>query len=461
MSIVEASLAGSLIETPDKDDGEDDGEGNYQSWRALFLVPILFLAGAGISGPKITYQGIGKRLFGDEINLFYNFSDGANGAITVIVAPLFGALSDRWGRKPLIVLSCAMVLGPRVLLWFFNTPESGPSASGFLTFLIVDALSALFGAGPASLFTLLQAGINDTCPPSQRATMMGILFGFGMGVGLIFPPLIFAWVESTWGDTAVIIFDVGVCTFNVLFAMAIPLPSRKASVTAPLKCSQLNPFRYFRMLTGGVEGVSSSSVRVLRVLFFSILGLYIAKMGMMMALTLYARDRYDFDTLQATWMSVVYGCCCLVGQLGMPYIIKLWSKKTAIIFGAVCGLLTCSILAIPDVPSWSLYVAEGVLSFSFISYTCAVTYAGELVPASLRGEAVGALNISNALSVTIGPPVFGILVNAFLKTNYPGGAFLVLGALTLAGLLAALLLPKETARPSEVVAPSAGENVDA
>src|SRR5436190_2583563 len=92
---------------------------------------------------------------------------------TVIFSPLTGRLSDRIGRKPVIIMSlCGTAIGSLL---------TGLAGSLWLLFLgrIVD------GASGASV-SVAQAAVTDVAPPEQRARLLGLLgaaFGAGFALG--------------------------------------------------------------------------------------------------------------------------------------------------------------------------------------------------------------------------------------------------------------------------------------
>lgn len=106
----------------------------------------------------------------------------------LLFAPLWGRLSDRFGRRPIVLTSIAI------------------GAVGFLFFGFANALWMLFAArmiagfGNANIGTM-QAIVADVTSGADRAKGMGMM-GAAFGLGFIFGPAIGGVVGSVWGPTA-------------------------------------------------------------------------------------------------------------------------------------------------------------------------------------------------------------------------------------------------------------------
>lgn len=136
-----------------------------------------------------------------------------------LFAPFWGNISDRFGRRPIILLSVAM------------------SAIGHLIFGFAQNLTTLFAArmlagfGNANLGTA-QAVISDVTKPEDRAKGMGLI-GAAFGLGFIIGPAI-GGILGQFSPTAPAFFSAGLAACNLAFA-AVMLPEtlqRKPGVTA-------------------------------------------------------------------------------------------------------------------------------------------------------------------------------------------------------------------------------------
>lgn len=155
--------------------------------------------------------------------------------------------------------------------------------------------------------------------------------------------------------------------------------------------------------------------------FTSVFLLYIMKMGMVLSLGLFAGQVFGFNAQQRGQLQSMYGAAQALGQLSIGCLLSRFSQRQAVTLGALGGLLCCSIVAVPDrlIGGVWLYVAE------------------------FKGEAAQLMNSVLALCSGIGPLLFGLLVQAFLKTSYPGGAMLILAVVVVFDLWFCWKLPDD------------------
>ncbi len=149
---------------------QEDGARGKRPIAFIFATVFLDLLGIGILIPVIPYlvqQYSSDALAVGLLSLSY-------AAAQFVAAPVLGALSDRYGRRPLLVLS---VLG---------------SGVGYILFGLAGSLAMLFVARIVDGFTggnisIAQAYIADVTPPKDRAKNFGLI-GAAFGLGFIMGP---------------------------------------------------------------------------------------------------------------------------------------------------------------------------------------------------------------------------------------------------------------------------------
>lgn len=388
------------------------------------VAPILFCIFFCKVGTLGVFQRIAKDFYGDDVQLAFNAPQAACGLIGFVTVPILGSLSDRYGRKPLLIFCSLSFSFPYLLLWALNLTSSKPNYSWFL---ISQVFSGLSGSETGSL-GLCFAYIADCVAPDRRAAASGLIMALGAGTGYCFGPLFFAWLYQE-GERLELFKTVlaASCVIWILITLVIPEsnpPSGRVE-RPPLQCSDFNPAKSFRLILGGA--VSPRATQHLRVLFFVVLLLYVMKMGLIFALGLFAAQVFEFDTQQSSLMNSVYGGFQAFGQLSISVLLVRLSQKQAVTLGVALGLVACSIPALPlsvITGDW-LYPAEAALALSFIVFTMCVAMATQLVPPECAGEAAQLINTALTLCAGLGPALFGLLVQATVKTSYPGGALLV------------------------------------
>jgi len=406
-----------------------------------FVAHIMFLYFFMSIGPTAIYQKKAKDLYGGSAEFYYNAAQASQGICATFASPLLGALSDRWGRKP-IMFFCAFGYGiAPTCLYFFDL---GTNSQRYLIFLILfGTVSGLTGSVGAN--AIYQAYIADTTTSETRSQYMGRVTGLG-ATGWILGPLFWSKMDDQFGYHNFLAIYLCVIVVQLVSILIIP-ESVIIKKHAPLELAALNPLRYLRILRGGFacgrmsDGRTTTSV--LRNLFAVILALYTAKGGFVYSLGLYAQERYNFSTDASSLLQTTYGVFSVLGQVAIPFILTRLSKRNSIAFGVSTGCIAGAITAIPGAPGWVLFITEGFLAIGYVAFTVCCAVASEVCPPEAAGEATAVMNIGLAITGALGPIVFGILVKSFLHTAYPGGAFLIFTAIMMVGVGLAVRLPND------------------
>jgi MFS family permease len=140
------------------------------SLASLFVVVFIDLLGFGMVIPVMALYAERLGAPDDQIGwLMTGYS-----AMQFVFTPIWGRLSDRWGRRPLLLLSIAMTA-----VGFFGY-ASAPSFAWLL-------VSRLFAGAATANIAIAQAYIADVTPPEGRAKGMGII-GAAFGLGFVLGP---------------------------------------------------------------------------------------------------------------------------------------------------------------------------------------------------------------------------------------------------------------------------------
>ena len=147
---------------------------------ALFLTVFIHLVGFGIIVPLLPYYAQTYGASGVEVGLLLaSFS-----AMQFLCSPIWGRLSDRIGRRPMLIGSLVLTAGSYVMFAF----------AGSLVVLFASRILA--GIAGATISTA-QAYVADTTPLEKRTQGMGLIFA-AFGAGFIFGPAI-GGILSHWG----------------------------------------------------------------------------------------------------------------------------------------------------------------------------------------------------------------------------------------------------------------------
>lgn len=208
----------------------------------LFVVVFFDLVGFGIVLPLLPFYAERFGGSGVEVALLVMVYS----AIQLFMAPFWGRLSDRVGRRPILIVG---LLGSAISYVVFAYANS-------LTMLFASRILAGLGG---STVPVAEAYIADVTPPAKRAGNIGLI-GAAFGLGFIVGPAL-GGISSTWSLEAPGLIASGLCALNGLLAFAFLRESRLESQRAAP--ARRNPLEYVVRLARDPR-----SLNVLAVYFF-------------------------------------------------------------------------------------------------------------------------------------------------------------------------------------------------
>jgi len=318
-----------------------------------------------------------------------------------VFSPILGRLSDRIGRKPVIILS---LVGTSIASFITG-------AAGVLWLLFVGRL--IDGASGASI-AVAQGAITDIAPPEQRARLLGLL-GAAFGVGFVLGPAIGGL--AALGGPHVPFFVAGVVAAINAVAAFIRLPETKTEARTP-----------------SVPVSASAQARSPLLVRYAIIG-FIAVMafaGFESTFSLFGERRFDLTEASTAAVFLIVGLTLVAVQAGLiGPITRKFGSRTVLVTGMFIvagGLMLLSFATV-----WAVLIVS-LLMLSFgqgITSPSLTTLVAQAAPADRRGEALGYQQSAGALARIIGPIVAGLL---FDHVGY-GAPYMVGGVLTAIAVL--------------------------
>jgi MFS family permease len=343
-----------------------------------------------------------------------------------VAAPLWGRLSDRIGRKPVLVLA------------LFGT-AFGSLVTGLAGSLPILFLGRAIDGASGSSYAVAQAAVADLAEPEQRPRLLGLL-GAAFGVGFVAGPIIGGFA-SLGGRKLPFLIAAGLATANALIAMVRLPETRKANAAPRGTRLWVPPTRVFHERSGRT---------VLRLAVLVLVGM-LAFSGFESTFALLLDDRFGlgngaiYSLFAAVGILLVFVQGRLVGSMherapGGTAVLRAAIVLNALGFGLLAldggwaSLLPALVL---------LTVGQGLLGPTLSSATASV------VASHRRGEALGVQQSAGALGRVAGPLVAGALFQAL----GPGAPYVVAAVLAV-GCLALVpdLVPDVDAVAREITA---------
>jgi DHA1 family multidrug resistance protein-like MFS transporter len=322
----------------------------------------------------------------------------------LICAPVWGILSDRYGRKPILSIG---VLGYAITLFMFGLAK---------TFTMLFVASSLSGILSSATMPTAMAYISDNAPEKERSAGMGQL-GAAMGVGIVIGPLLGGFLSS---DSLSLPFFIGAGLAFIAFLLVIAiLPESR--VSEPATATQA------RLTLTALRQTFLSPVGILLLLIF------VMSFGLtsFQGITgLYVIDKFAFSTKQVGVIWMVMGGTLIVvqGILTGP-ITKRFGEAFLIRAGLVGGALGFIAMSIAvDYITTLLALGFFTLALALIGPTLNA-YISRFAGAH-QGTVMGLNSAATSLGRVIGPLWAGYLYEINIEFPYiSGAAALVLGLL--------------------------------
>jgi DHA1 family tetracycline resistance protein-like MFS transporter len=347
-------------------------------------------------------------------------------------SPVLGALSDRFGRRPVILLSnfglgldyVLMALAPS-LIWLF----------------IGRMISGITSASISTSF----AYIADVTPAEKRAAVFGKI-GAAFGLGFIFGPAI-GGLLGGYDPRLPFWVAAGLSLANAAwgyFVLPESLPKERRS---PFRWRSANPLGAVRLL---------SSNRTLGAMAFVMFCAEVAHVALPATFVLYTTYRYGWDQTTVGLALAFVGVCTTIVQGGLvgPALKRLGEFR-AIVIGYSGGALGFLIYALA--PNGTLFwIGIPVMTIWGIAGPATSSLMTRLVKPDQQGALQGANTSVNSIAELIGPFLFTMIFASFIGAGapiyLPGAPFLVAGALLLVsmavGAVAVAAMQRDQAQPA-------------
>jgi multidrug resistance protein len=304
-------------------------------------------------------------------------------------APVWGKVSDRVGRKPVLLLGLFGTVVGYVLM--------GLAASVLMLFVarLIDGISgANIGAA--------QAYLADISTPENRAKAMGLL-GAAFGLGFVFGPALGGWASVAFNYAAPMFIAAGLSLLNFFFVMFFLPESRPASPES----TRSEPM--FPNLFDHVE--RSTYVWSLASYFLVIVGF--SMMTTLFALLLF--HRFGLDALHTGYILAGIGILGVIIQGGLiGRLVRRFGEAPVALAGAVLMCAGLCALALSG-GIGAMFAATALVGTgnSLLMPTLSAL-ASRSAESTWQGRALGVMQSSGSLARWVGPMLAGLLLSAQL-----------------------------------------------
>lgn len=315
-----------------------------------------------------------------------------------IFAPVLGALSDRLGRRPVLLIS----LGGAAINYLFLA-----FAPSLWMLFIGRAIAGLTSANVA----VAMAYITDVSPENKRARRFG-LFNAMFGIGFIIGPVLGGVLGDTWLRLPFLAAAV-LNGCNLLLAFFV-LPESRTPTREKIDFGALNPLRPLRW----VFSMKSVLPVILIFFIFSATG---EAYGTCWAL--WGSDAFRWNGLWIGLSLGAFGVCQALAQALLPGpAVKLLGERTAILTGVTGTCIALIVMAFAT-QSWMIFAIMPIFALGGIGVPALQALATRQVDESQQGQFQGVLASVVSLASIVAPLAFSSVYFVF-RQHWPGAIWL-------------------------------------
>jgi len=387
------------------------------SLRFILITVFVDMLGIGLMLPVLPSL-VGELAGSPDLQSYWYGALMVTFGITQFLAmPLLGALSDRFGRRPILLLSI-FGLGSAYLI--SATTDS----------LLILLLSRVLSGATSASFTVANAYVADITTPAERSKGFGAI-GAAFGLGFIVGPALGGILAS---DDLRLPFWIAsaMALLNGLYGWFVLPESLSVERRRPLKLSQANPFGALKHLKG-LQGVG------LLIVVYSLI--LLAQWILQTTWVLYTSFRFQWQPADNGMALCLVGLMAVLAQgVFMGPLLQRFGEQKLAMMAMTSAMLASIGYGLID-QSWMLYL---LITANILSFTASPALQGIISKAaheSEQGLTQGALNsiasLMTVIAPLIGTPLLGMVSTLPADDWRLGSTFFVSAGLQFMAILLA------------------------
>jgi MFS transporter, DHA1 family, tetracycline resistance protein len=364
----------------------------------ILAAVILDMIGIGLIFPIL--PSLLRELTGSgEISALYGVILAAYAAMQFLMGPILGTLSDRFGRRPVLLASLAGAMLDYLVL-------------AFSPFLWLVILGRIVAGITAANFAVATAYLADITPESERARRFGYLHA-AFGIGFIIGPVLGGMLGEFWVRAPFLLAAL-LNGLNFLLALYVLPESHRPAPGTKWDMKALNPF-------APIAWVFSLKVALPLVFVFVLINFVGSIYGTVWVL--YGEDRFDWTPFVVGLSLTGYGAAHTLAQLFLVEPVTRWvGERGAVLFGIVTE--TIGVVGIALVPEgWMVFALLPLFAIAGVGMP-ALQSMISIQAGKRQGQMQGVLASLMSLTSVFGP-LFFAMVYAGTREIWPGTVWIV------------------------------------
>jgi DHA1 family tetracycline resistance protein-like MFS transporter len=361
----------------------------------IFVTILLDAIGMGLLIPVL--PDVLRRFSSDPsvVSSWFGWFIGVYSAMQFVASPVLGSLADRFGRRPVLLVSLLGAGLDYVLMAF--APNLGLLFAG-------RVVSGLTGAS----MTVASSYIADISDDSNRAANFGVV-GAAWGLGFITGPAI-GGLLGDWGASAPFLAAAALNLVNFAFGLFVLPESLPADERRPLDPGRLNPLASISRV------LRPSPVLPLVLVYFL---LWVGGNVHPCNWTLYTQARFHWTSREVGLSLSFVGLVIALVQGGLVKVaIERLGEKNALRLGTLVYVVGFALFGLAT-QGWMMYAILAFFGLSGLAMPALQGIVSRGVPANEQGELQGSLVSLGSLASIVAPTLYTPL---FVHFTTPGNA---------------------------------------
>lgn len=394
----------------------------------IFFTMLIDIIGIGIVIPVLPelvqgFVGGDVKNRTSEAAFWYGILACSYSITQFFFAPIIGALSDRFGRRPILLLAMLGLAVDYVV-------QANATTLAWLFF------GRIFAGVMGASFTTANAYIADISNDDNRARNFGML-GAAFGLGFTIGPALGGWLGSISLQLPFWV-AAGLALLNLCYGIFVLPESLKPENRSPFTLAKLNPFASFLRMR---------AYPIVAGLAVALCFVSLAQRGLENVWVLHGKMRYGWGTLQSGMVLGLVGITAIFVQGGMvrPVVKRIGARK-AVLFGICVAVLAFMGYAFAS-QGWMVYCVIIFGSLGGVAQPAVQSIVAKAVDPSEQGLMQGAITSLRSVTNIFAPLIFTTgLFHYFTSDDapfeFPGMPFVFGGICQIIALIVAVRLFK-------------------
>lgn len=364
----------------------------------IFITVMLNMIGFGVIMPvmpqlimEVTGEGLSQAAkWGGYLTVVYAL-------MQFIMMPVIGGLSDRFGRRPILLASLA------AYSFDFFIMAIAPTIG---IILLARVLAGAF----AATFSTANAYIADISPPEKRAANFGLM-GAAFGLGFIIGPAIGGFLGEEYGPRAPFYFVAATGALNFIFGFFVLPETLKPENKRKFEWRRANAFGNFKQFAQYPIMLPVAGVLLLAQL---------AHWTYPSVWAYYAQEKFAWTPAMIGASLMFVGLTSAIVQAGLTRIIipKIGERASAMLAMSVTA--SCYIAFSLATTGWVVYIVIAISALGGLAQPALQGIMSRTMPANAQGELQGAIAAVMSMSMIVGP---WLMTQMFAAFSAPGTPF--------------------------------------